>query len=167
MNENERVDHPRYYEVKAEDDRDHPECIDLLETITAGLPGIIALDLGQLKYLYRLGHKSEEGLTKREKAVEDANKILWYAKDLDRHWNYYLDELERARFHYNIGTHTMARLIAEEFAMNKPAVIKDCVRRVIYCAYELSTENWDVERYVESVQHLADACKSTRDEDWN
>lgn len=164
MNEDERVNHPKYYEVKAEDDRDHPECIDLLELITFGLPGVLALDLGQLKYLYRLGHKPEQGLTKREKAIEDANKILWYAKDLQRHWSFYTKNFDAVN--YYIGEHTMARLVAEEFAMNKPDAIKDCVRRVIHCAYELSTTNSNVEQYVESVQHLVDACKSTRDEDW-
>ena len=47
MNEDTRVNHPSYYEKKVNDNRIHPECIELLEVITRGFPGILALDAGQ------------------------------------------------------------------------------------------------------------------------
>ena len=82
MNTNDcMVNHPSHYEKAVTDNRLHPECIELLDVITQGLPGIIALDIGQLKYLYRFGSKAEEGMTKREKAIQDIEKIGWYAED--------------------------------------------------------------------------------------
>ena len=66
MNEDTRVNHPSYYEKKVNDNRIHPECIELLEVITRGFPGILALDAGQLKYCYRFGSKAEEGLSRKE-----------------------------------------------------------------------------------------------------
>ena len=39
-------------------------------------------DLGNaVKYIFRCGHKSEEGMSDRQKAVEDLRKAIWYIND--------------------------------------------------------------------------------------
>ena len=39
-------------------------------------------DLGNAtKYILRQGHKSEEGMSDKEKAIEDLEKAIWYIKD--------------------------------------------------------------------------------------
>lgn len=39
-------------------------------------------DLGNaLKYILRSGHKHEQGLSDKEKSIEDLNKAIWYIKD--------------------------------------------------------------------------------------
>lgn len=34
-----------------------------------------------LKYLFRAGHKDEEGYTSTQKKIEDLEKAIWYIKD--------------------------------------------------------------------------------------
>lgn len=168
MNEEARVNHPSYYETPVEDGRDHPECIDLLEVLTSGLPGILALDIGQLKYLYRFGKKDEEGLSRKEKALEDVNKIEWYAKDFKRHWGYYCNDVRPPVSYSQIANRTIQRLIAEEFAFDKPESLKPYVRNVIYIAYDLSvTASSNVDAYIEAIQHLIKAIEDTKEEEWN
>lgn len=39
-------------------------------------------DLGcAIKYILRAGHKSEEGMTNKEKTIEDLKKAVWYIND--------------------------------------------------------------------------------------
>lgn len=39
-------------------------------------------DLGNaVKYILRQGHKTEEGMTDTDKAIEDLEKAIWYIKD--------------------------------------------------------------------------------------
>lgn len=161
-NESERVNHPKYYEKKVDDQRDHPECIELLEVITEGLPGVLALDIGQLKYLYRFGSKAEGGLSRREKAIEDVNKILWYAKNAAQKWGFY--DINYAR--HTVVRRTIARLVAEEFAFDKPLILKSYVRSVVYCAYDLSSGH-DICQYVDAVEKLVKAIEETPEEVWN
>ena len=71
MNENDRVNHPSYYEKG----NGHTESIYLLSILTERFSGIYAGCVMQAKYLYRAGSKSEEGISIFEKAVEDIKKI--------------------------------------------------------------------------------------------
>lgn len=34
-----------------------------------------------VKYLLRAGHKSEEGMTNKEKTIQDLQKAVWYIED--------------------------------------------------------------------------------------
>ena len=65
----ESVNHPIHYQ--------HPsgyECIDLIRNYVCD----IAMSL---KYLWRAGLKSEEGMTDAEKEIEDLQKSIWYIND--------------------------------------------------------------------------------------
>lgn len=65
--EQERVNHPDYYNK-------HPagiECIDIIEHYRFNIGTA-------LKYLWRCGLKHEEGMTSKEKEIEDINKAIWY-----------------------------------------------------------------------------------------
>ena len=164
--ENARVNHPSYYEKSIKDNRKHPECIYLLELLTEGLPGIIAYDLGNLKYLYRFGSKAEEGLSKKEKAVEDVSKIGWYGKDLTLKWHSYSTQINFVE--YKPSTHNViAQLIAEEFVFDKPESVKNAVRDVILYAYLLKTTKADPDKYFAAVQNLISVVSDTKDEEWN
>lgn len=165
-NNKDRVNHPSYYEKDVKDDRDHPECIDLLEVITNGLPGIIAMEIGQLKYLYRFGSKAEEGLSKKQKALEDVNKVLWYAIDAKKRLAYGDYNEDMPSFPSETRIMTIARLIAEEFAFDKPKEVKNEVRGVIYAAYQLGYGS-DIDRYIDAVQKLVEAVENTTEEVWN
>lgn len=71
---NDRINHPSHYEKG----NGHLECIDLLEILTSGFSGIDAMEIGQAKYLYRAGSKSENGYGPLEKQIEDVKKFKWY-----------------------------------------------------------------------------------------
>lgn len=159
------VNHPSHYEKALADNRLHPECIELLGIITQGLPGIIALDIGQLKYLYRFGSKSEEGMTKREKAIQDIEKIGWYAEDAKKRWLNYSDLIVQKPA--TPATYTTALLVAEEFAFDKPELLKNLVRAIIVQAMLLTTKEQDIVKYCDCVNALIEAAKATTDEDWN
>lgn len=159
------VNHPSHYEKALADNRLHPECIELLDVITQGLPGIIALDIGQLKYLYRFGSKAEEGMTKREKAIQDIEKIGWYAEDAKKRWFNYSDLITQKPV--TPATYTTALLVAEEFAFDKPELLKNLVRAVIVQAMLLTTKEKNIVKYRDCVNALIEAAKATTDEDWN
>ena len=166
MNTNDfMVNHPSHYEKALADNRLHPECIELLDVITQGLPGIIALDIGQLKYLYRFGSKSEEGMTKREKAIQDVEKIGWYAKDAKKRWFNYSDLITQKPV--TPAIYTTALLVAEEFAFDKPELLKNLVRAVIVQAMLLTTKERNIVKYCDCVNALIEAVNNTTDEDWN
>lgn len=65
-----RVGHPSYY-------TSHPsgvECIDITRHY--------CFDIGNaIKYLWRAGLKKEEGISNRDKEIEDLEKAIWYIKD--------------------------------------------------------------------------------------
>lgn len=64
------VNHPPHYEGKV-------ECIDALESATAGLEGIEAVDTANaIKYLWRW---------KKKNGKEDLKKAIWYIKNLLQH----------------------------------------------------------------------------------
>lgn len=159
------VNHPSHYEKALADNRPHPECIELLDVITQGLPGIIALDIGQLKYLYRFGSKVEEGMTKREKAIQDVEKIGWYAEDAKKRWFNYSDLITQKPV--TPAIYTTALLVAEEFAFDKPELLKNLVRAVIVQAMLLTTKERNIVKYCDCVNALIEAVNNTTDEDWN
>lgn len=69
-NESDVVNHPNHYQGKV-------ECIDCLESATAGLDGIEAVcTANAMKYLFRW---------KRKNGVEDLRKCLWYVNHLIEH----------------------------------------------------------------------------------
>jgi len=61
---------PKYY-------KEHPsgvECIDITRHY--------CFDIGNaIKYLWRAGLKTENGITNTEKEIEDLNKAVWYIQD--------------------------------------------------------------------------------------
>lgn len=65
-----RVGHPSHY-------TSHPsgvECIDITRHY--------CFDIGNaIKYLWRAGLKKEEGISDRDKEIEDLEKAVWYIKD--------------------------------------------------------------------------------------
>lgn len=72
MNKNERVNHPSHY------------------TWLKNVCGIEVIDLTRhfdfctgnaLKYILRAGHKDEDGMTRKDKAVEDLRKAVFYLND--------------------------------------------------------------------------------------
>lgn len=69
---NERVEHPSHYTWLKE--LCGIEVIDIARHMD--------FDLGNaLKYILRAGHKNEEGLTNKEKMIEDLEKAIFYLKD--------------------------------------------------------------------------------------
>lgn len=68
------INHPSHY-------TSHPsgiECIDIAEHHDFCIGNAI-------KYLWRAGLKSEEGISKKEKQIEDLKKAIWYIKREIKH----------------------------------------------------------------------------------
>lgn len=68
------INHPSYY-------NSHPsgiECIDIAEHHDFCIGNAI-------KYLWRAGLKSEDGISKKEKQIEDLKKAIWYIKREIKH----------------------------------------------------------------------------------
>lgn len=64
------VNSPKHY-------TSHPsgvQCIDIVRHYCFSVGNAI-------KYLWRAGLKTEEGMTDKEKEIEDLNKAIWYIKD--------------------------------------------------------------------------------------
>lgn len=163
MNEDTRVNHPSYYEKKVNDNRVHPECIELLEVITRGFPGILALDAGQLKYCYRFGSKAEGGLSRKEKAAEDTRKIVWYMKDFTkRFYDYKIEEVDEDSYFKTITV-----LVGEEFAFDKPESIKPAVRKLIAMIMRAKTNHYDAEGLVHAAEELVRAVEASDENEWN
>lgn len=69
---NDRVNHPSHYIWLKE--KCGVEVIDITRHMD--------FDLGNaIKYILRCNHKSEEGMTDNEKAIEDLRKAIFYLKD--------------------------------------------------------------------------------------
>ena len=71
MNENdERVTHPKHY-------NSHPSGIECIEIVRHH-----DFNVGNaIKYLWRAGIKTEEGISNKDKQIEDLNKAIFYIKD--------------------------------------------------------------------------------------
>lgn len=122
----EMVNHPSHYSTKG-----RIECIELLDALTRGYKGLAAFDIGQFKYLYRMGVKEEEGLSIYEKAAQDVDKIIWYMKDFaDRGGPFMMPEDKG----YN---KLELYLIKEEFAFGKPEEIQETIKKCIHFAYSI------------------------------
>ena len=68
------INHPSHY-------TSHPsgiECIDIAEHHDFCIGNAI-------KYLWRAGLKSEDGISKKEKQIEDLKKAIWYIKREIKH----------------------------------------------------------------------------------
>lgn len=66
--EQSRVEHPNYYQTNG------VECIDVIRNRTFNIGCAI-------KYLWRAGLKKEEGLSDKEKEIEDLQKAIFYIND--------------------------------------------------------------------------------------
>lgn len=70
--EEERVNHPEHYTWLKE--KCGIEVIDITRHLD--------FDSGNaIKYILRAGHKSEDGISDRQKAIEDFKKAVWYLND--------------------------------------------------------------------------------------
>ena len=69
QNGGDRVNHPHYYQ-----DPSGIECIDIIRHRDFNIGSAI-------KYLWRAGLKSEEGMDISDKAIEDLQKAIFYIKD--------------------------------------------------------------------------------------
>ena len=67
-----RVDHPSHYTWLKE--KAGIEVIDITRHLNFNLGNSV-------KYIMRAGHKQEEGMNVREKAIEDLQKAIWYLND--------------------------------------------------------------------------------------
>lgn len=65
----ERVNHPKYYQ-----DPSGVECITIVRHRNFNVGNAI-------KYLWRAGLKTEEGLTDKDKQIEDLSKAIFYIND--------------------------------------------------------------------------------------
>lgn len=68
------INHPSHY-------TSHPsgiECVDIAEHHDFCIGNAI-------KYLWRAGLKSEDGISKKEKQIEDLKKAIWYIKREIKH----------------------------------------------------------------------------------
>lgn len=72
IEENDMVNHPNHYTWLKE--KCGIEVIDITRWLD--------FDTGNaVKYLLRAGHKSEEGMTDKEKTIQDLKKAAWYIND--------------------------------------------------------------------------------------
>lgn len=61
---------PKYY-------KSHPSGIECIE-----ITRHYCFDIGNaIKYLWRAGLKTEQGLSSKQKEIEDLNKAIWYIQD--------------------------------------------------------------------------------------
>lgn len=70
MTSNNNVDHPKHY-------NSHPsgiECIEIAKHYNFCIGNAI-------KYLWRSGLKSEQGMTDTQKEIEDLRKAIWYINE--------------------------------------------------------------------------------------
>ena len=69
----EHVNHPKHY-------NSHPngiECIDIIRHYVCDIANA-------LKYIWRAGLKTEEGISDKDKEAEDLRKALWYIEDFQK-----------------------------------------------------------------------------------
>lgn len=64
------VEHPQHY-------NEHPSGVECIE-----IARHYCFDIGNaIKYLWRAGLKSEQGMTDLDKEIEDLEKAIWYIED--------------------------------------------------------------------------------------
>lgn len=157
------VNHPGYYE-KSNKGEKHIECIHLMAMICEGYSGIAAFDIGQCKYIYRCGCKTEMGMENKDKAVQDANKYGWYLKDFKSralqnrtscYPEYSKDELLPEGFYCNkTRNEALAEFIADEYTFDKDERVKPIIRDLIETVYCMKTFR-ELDFAIEDVETLA------------
>ena len=100
-----------------------------------------------------------------KKAIQDIEKIGWYAEDAKKRWFNYSDLITQKPV--TPAIYTTALLVAEEFAFDKPELLKNLVRAVIVQAMLLTTKERNIVKYCDCVNALIEAVNNTTDEDWN
>lgn len=103
----ERVNHPQHYS--------HPsgvECIDIIRHHVCDIANA-------LKYLWRAGLKEEEGMTSKEKELEDLQKALWYLRDYQEHFSYTYSLWPNSQTYHPSGvdSHTVTRYYSLSVAL--------------------------------------------------
>lgn len=134
------VNHPSHYIGE----EGHPECIELINDIICGHQGVAAFCIGQVKYLYRAGKKSDSDMSIYQKALEDVKKFKWYI-------NYIISEYKRLGWqHYHeflrkekVIPGGVKNLIAKEFSIGKD----DRVGELIFDVILRLTKIYNVEDY--------------------
>lgn len=137
------VNHPSHY-VGGEG---RPECIELIGHIVFGHQDIAAFCIGQVKYLYRAGKKSDSDMSIYQKALEDVKKFKWYINHIkSEHMKKDLKCQELSICHDDekfIRSHKMPedlrKLIANEFSIGKEESIKDHIYTVVYLLTDITS----------------------------
>ena len=144
------VNHPKHYAKESNDGLAHPECIDLLGSLTRGYSGIAAGCVMQFKYGYRAGSKADTELGQKKKTIEDFKKIIWYmnyfagkageiVKVFDFSKTTDISLPEGFRCTKTDPSETEAWLIANEFINDKPASIRDDLFDAVITVYNMQT----------------------------
>lgn len=144
MSGKEMVNHPdHYYKGK-----DRIECIHLIAMICEGYSGIAAFDIGQCKYTYRCGCKSEKGMDDNTKAIQDSKKYTWYLEDFKSRALQARDSTDELKVqellpkgfycekHY---VEAIADIVAKEFTWDKADNVKPIIDELIREIYSLRT----------------------------
>lgn len=134
------VNHPSHY-IGGEG---RPECIELINDIICGHQGVAAFCIGQVKYLYRAGKKSDSDMSIYQKALEDVKKFKWYI-------NYIISEYKRLGWHHHheflrkekVIPTVRKNFIANEFSIGKD----DRVGELIFDVVLRLTKIYHVEDY--------------------
>lgn len=103
--ENERVASPKYY-------NSHPsgvECITIIRHYVCDIANAI-------KYMWRAGLKTEEGMSKTDKEIEDCEKALWYLRDYQRHCSEYVKKTYLGAHPSGIDCDTIASCYCDDIA---------------------------------------------------
>ena len=148
------VDHPAHYE-KGDG---HIECIDLLDFLTEHYKGIFAMEIGQFKYLYRAGSKNEEGLSSKEKTIQDVKKLVWYMNDFYKRLLCLLDKekFDECECSFLYAEHkpwnqNIVNILEREFSYDKPEIIQEDIKRVVNIAYRI-TKIGEVKKIIEILE---------------
>lgn len=164
MNDSAAVNHPSHYEKG----NGHIECIDLLALICKGYKDIYANEVGQSKYLYRMGSKAEADLSRKEKAIQDVKKSIWYLNDFEKRAEDVMchNGLEFTDvIYYNHDKYFdafEANLIAKEFTYDKPEAIKENISEAVKLIYRFS----NIGQVRKAIQLLEDVVKIISDDNF-
>lgn len=131
-----------------------PECIELINDIICGHQGVAAFCIGQVKYLYSAGNKSDSDTSIYQKALEDVKKFKWYI-------NYLISEYKRLGWQYH---HEFLRkekviptarkyFIAKEFSIGKDDRVGELIYSVVLRLTDISNVE-DYEVIAEVLDHI-------------